>query len=270
MSPNSPIEAFLRPDSADAKAQLVMLEPYQRGKIPVVFVHGIASDPTTWLTMFNTLRSQEWFRERYQAWAFRYPSGIPFLATAATLRRELDAAVALSPGAADDPAAQQMVLIGHSMGGLVSKLQVTESGTELWDLVADRPLDAINADEADRERLREVFFFAPLPFVREVIFIGTPFNGSSMASRGVGRLSSWAVVTSTDADERHRRIVRDNPGVFDPWLARKVPTSVDLLRPDHPLLEAMKCLDGRARRATALDHRRCGLRRGCAGRATAW
>lgn len=242
VAPNSPITAFLRPESPDATAQLVMLEPYQPGKIPVVFVHGLASDPTTWLTTHNSLRAQAWFRERYQVWAFRYPTGMPFLKSAATLRRELQAALSLAPGGVDDPAARQMVLIGHSMGGLVSKLQVTDSGTELWDLVADRPLEAINADEADRERLRETFFFTPQPYVRKVIFIGTPHRGSSFAADAVGRVSSWAAKLTTEADARHRRLVADNPGVFNPWIVRKVPTSVDLLRPNHPLLQAIEKL----------------------------
>jgi pimeloyl-ACP methyl ester carboxylesterase len=242
IDPNKPIEAYLRPDGPAAKTQLLMIEPYQCGKIPVVFVHGLASDPTTWLTQIHALRAQPWFRERYQAWLFRYPTGIPFLTSAATLRRELDAAVTLLPGAANDPAVHQMVLIGHSMGGLVSKLQVAESGTDLWDVASNRPLDEINAEPADRERLREVFFFAPLPFVRKVIFIGTPHRGSSMASRTAGRVSSWLAEMSAQTDERHRRLAAANPGVFAPWIAKKIPTSVDLLEPEHPLLQAIEKL----------------------------
>ncbi|MBA4020370.1 MAG: hypothetical protein C0483_24680 [Pirellula sp.] len=242
IEPNRPVEAFLRPDSLEAKAQLVMIEPYQCGKIPIVFVHGLASDPTAWLTQIHALRAQPWFRRHYQAWTFRYPTGMPFLGGAAMLRSELQAAVALTPGAAEDPAAQQMVLVGHSMGGLVSKLQAAESGTALWDAAANCPLDAIRADAADRERLRELFFFAPLPFVRKVVFIGTPHRGSSIATQAVGRVSSWSAHISSQADARHRRLVADNPGVFAPWIARKVPTSVDLLEPDHPLLRAVEGL----------------------------
>ena len=241
-APNQPVREFLRPNAEQSAAQLVMLEPYQPGKIPLVFVHGLLSDPTTWITMGNALRAQDWFRERYQVWAFRYPTGMPFLVSAATLRRELQAAIATSPGAAEDPAAQQMVLIGHSMGGLVAKLQITESGNDLWNLVANRPLDQIQASDADRERMREVFFFTPQPFIRHVIFIGTPHRGSSLANRGIGRFASLAAKATTEADERHRRVIADNPGVFAPWISRGVPSSIDLLKPDHPLLVAMEHL----------------------------
>ncbi|HEY5312449.1 MAG TPA: alpha/beta fold hydrolase [Pirellulales bacterium] len=241
-SPSNPVVEYLRPDTDIAKAKLIMFEPYQRGKIPVVFVHGLISDPTTWVTMINQLNAQSWFRERYQIWAFSYPTGMPFLVSAATLRRELNAALAVSPGAADDPAANQMVLIGHSMGGLLLKLQVTESGSAIWDLAANRPLDELRASPADRERLREVFFFEPQPFVRQVIWIGTPHRGSTLARRGVGRIGSLLARPTSEADERHRRMVAENPGVFQSWIRRRVPTSPDLLEPDSPLLVAMEKL----------------------------
>ena len=95
----------------------------------------------------------------------------------------------------------------------MAKLQITESGTDLWNLVADLPLDQIQASPEDRERLREVFFFAPLPFVRKVIFIGTPHRGSTLARRGIGRIASCVARSPADTDERHRRVVAENPGV---------------------------------------------------------
>jgi pimeloyl-ACP methyl ester carboxylesterase len=237
--PYNPVEQFLNPNTQTSRPQLVMLAPYQCGKIPIVFVHGLLSDPATWMPMRNQLNAQSWFRERYQVWFFRYPTGIPFLVSAAALRRELNAALACCPGAGDDPAAQHMVLIGHSMGGLIAKLQVSDSGNDLWDLAANRPLDDLHADPADRERLREVFFFAPQPFVRRVVMIGTPHRGSTLATRGIGRIGSCLARPTTEADERQRRVVRENPGVFEPWISRRVPNSVDLLEPDSPLLAGM-------------------------------
>ncbi len=237
--PYNPVEQYLNPNVQTSRPQLVMLAPYQCGKIPVVFVHGLLSDPGTWMPMRNQLDAESWFRERYQVWFFRYPTGIPFLVSAAALRRELNAALACCPGAADDPAAQHMVVVGHSMGGLISKLQVSDSGNDIWNLAANRPLDEIRADPVDRERLREVFFFTPQPFVRRVVMIGTPHRGSTLARRGIGRIGSCLARPTTETDERQRRVVRENPGVFQPWISRRVPTSVDLLEPDSPLLAGM-------------------------------
>ncbi|MBS0210199.1 MAG: alpha/beta fold hydrolase [Planctomycetes bacterium] len=239
-SRNNPVQAFLRPDANDAEPQLVMLEPYQAGKIPVVFVHGLLSDPSTWIDLGNQLRAQAWFRERYQVWVFRYPTGAPFLVSAAALRRELNAALHSAPEAEGDLAGNFMVLVGHSMGGLVSKLQVTDSGNRLWELVANRPMDQLVASDADRNHLQQVFCFEPQPFVRHVVFIGTPHRGSTMARRGIGRLTSLVARESSEAKERQRRLMDDNPGAFKTALRMKIPTSVDLLEPSNPLLAAME------------------------------
>ncbi|MFN0053199.1 MAG: esterase/lipase family protein [Planctomycetales bacterium] len=229
--------SFFRPDD-DAEPQLIMMERYQPGKIPVVFVHGILSEPTTWFWLGNELRAAPWFRYRYQIWAFKYPTGRPFLASATDLRQELEAAVTTLPQGQHDPALSQMVLIGHSMGGLVSKLQVADSGTQLWDQVATRPFETLQAPEPERERIRDVFFFAPVPEVRRVIFIGTPHQGSSFASHLAGKVGSRLVSLSARKHAEHRQVIHDNPGLFV-RRHHRIPTSVDLLRPHHPLLTTL-------------------------------
>jgi len=233
------IDDFLRPNDSSDEMQLVMLEPYQRGKIPIVFVHGLLSQPQTWQPLGNDLRSQPWFRQRYQVWAFRYPTGQPFLNSALDLRHELAAIISSHAEACDDPAASQIVLVGHSMGGLVSKLQITSSGDALWRVAANRPLEMINADPADRLRLSELFFFEPNPRIKQVIFVGTPHLGASMARRATGRISSALVRPDAEVQARHDRLIENNPGVFNAGLQRRVPTSIDLLEPDNPLLDVM-------------------------------
>lgn len=113
-----------------------MLEPYQRNKIPVVFTHGLLSDPFTWAEMLNELRSRPGISERYQFWAYEYPTEQPFLASAANLRSQLKLLQqSLNPGQTDT-ALSQMVLVGHSMGGLIAKLQITQSQDLLWRTVS--------------------------------------------------------------------------------------------------------------------------------------
>jgi pimeloyl-ACP methyl ester carboxylesterase len=233
---------FLDPANVSPESLgLIFLEPYQPGKIPVVFVHGLISDPTTWLDLVNDLRARPEIAQNYQFWAFRYATGQAFLKSAAELRRDLDEAIRTCDPAGQDPALSQMVLIGHSMGGLVSKLQVTHSGMALWSVLSPCSPQTIRMDEATRRQVYERFFFEPQPFVSRVIFIGTPHGGSSFASRFAGRIGSMLVNEPEEDSRRLRQLQRDNEGSLTA-LARRLPTSVDMLQPDMPALEAIQTL----------------------------
>ena len=129
---NAGIEDFLDPADNDAAASLRMIEPYQPGKIPVVLVHGLASSPVTWSDLENDLRAQPAIMARYQIWVFRYDTGDPFLTSAAELRRQLAALRQTYDPLRLDSSMSRMVMIGHSLGGLVTKLQVTNSTDVLW------------------------------------------------------------------------------------------------------------------------------------------
>jgi len=168
--------------------QLEFAEPYRQGRIPVVFVHGTASSPGRWADMLNVLSNTRLLRDRYQYWFFFYETGNPITYSAFKLRESLTRALqALDPDG-KDPALRQMVLIGHSQGGLLTKMTVIDSGTRLWDYFSRRPLEALHVSADTREVLRRTRFVTPLPFVREVIFISTPHRGSYVAG---WHLSHW-------------------------------------------------------------------------------
>jgi pimeloyl-ACP methyl ester carboxylesterase len=232
---------FLYPTRSKSDG-LYMIEPYQRGKIPVVFSHGLLSNPATWMDLANDLRSVPGFTDRYQVWAFRYATGSPFLEAAAILRRDLHSIVATADPDDQDPALHNMVLLGHSMGGLVSKLQVVNSGNRLWQAAASRPFEQIAVDNKTRTRLAEMFFFPPNPRVRRVIFIATPHQGSCWAQRPVGRFAACMVRPDPADVERHRQMIAANPGVFSAEIQSRIPTSIDMLEPDSAILHAIRCL----------------------------
>ena len=137
-----------------------------------------------------------------------------------------------------DPSMSRMVMVGHSLGGLVSKLQVTNSNEELWRSAARVPFDAIRTDPDSRMRLANSFFFTPSPDVSRVIFIATPHRGSVYARRCVGQISSALVKEPPDWKARHAQLIRDNPGAFYEEMSRGIPTSVDLLEPSSAILQA--------------------------------
>ncbi len=236
------LDNFLRPGSAGAGDGLFMIEPYQPGKIPVVFVHGLLSDPFTWVDLANELRARPDLNARFQWWGFRYATGEPFFTSAAVLRQQLVELRRKYDPAASDPALSQMVLIGHSMGGLVAKLQVTESEDRLWRAAARQPFATMVTTEETRQILAEAFFFQPSSAVKRVLFIGTPHRGSNWARRPAGRLGSALVKPSEEADQRLRQLQRDNPNLFRDELRDRFPTSIDLLEPQSPLLNATASL----------------------------
>ncbi len=236
---------FILPSNEADTSGLTMIEPYQPGKIPVIFVHGLLSDPTTWADLGNDMRSYQNIVERFQIWTFSYDTGGPFLAAAARLRQDLrDLRNTVDPEHCD-PALDHILLVGHSMGGLVAKLQVTYSGDILWSSIANRPLEAIVAPAEVTERLGDSFFFNPSPNISRVVYIGTPHRGSSLARRWIGRLGSSLVEEPRQEKALHRQLVSANPGVFSPEIRRRIPTSIDLLEPDNPLLNAMLYLPSR-------------------------
>lgn len=184
------ITGFLHGDTQIASDGLVMLQPYQPGRIPVVLVHGTASSPARWAEMLNEYRSDPYLRERYQFWLFMYTTGNPILFSASLLRESLVRTLAEIDPDGSDPALRRMVIVGHSQGGLLTKLQVVSSGTRFWDSISDRPFDSIDMKPETRELLSKAVFFEPLPFVERVVFISTPHRGSFLAGNFLGRLAS--------------------------------------------------------------------------------
>lgn len=233
---------FLNPDASESADGLRFVEPYQPGKIPIVFVHGLLSDPTTWFNTANDLRTERWFNDQYQIWAFRYASGKPFITSAMMLRKQLQQAVATLDPQGCDPALHKMVLVGHSMGGLIAKLQVTSSEDRIWRSFANIPFSELHAPERLRAELAERCFFEPLPFVSRVVFIATPHGGSSFATRGVGRVASSLVDPATANEALHDRLIAENPNVFTPQFERRIPTSIDMLEPEDPTLQVIRTL----------------------------
>lgn len=221
---------------------LFLIEPYQRGKIPVVFSHGLLSNPATWKDLANDLRATPGFADHYQIWGYRYATGGPFLYAAAKLRRDLKQIVATVDPEGQDRALQHMVLVGHSMGGLVSKLQVVNTRDTLWRAAANRSLDQIATGAKTRADLADLFFYEPNPGIRRIVFIATPHQGSPWASRPAGKLAGHMVRSDPADVARHRQLIDSNPGVFSEEIQGRIPTSIDMLKSDSRMLQAIRCL----------------------------
>lgn len=232
-------ENFFFPNRPEAAGQLTMSEPYQPGKIPVVFIHGLISSRTVWAEIYNELRASPELLERYQFWTFQYSTGAPFVRSAGELRAQLTALAEHYDPQGADSALRQTVLVGHSMGGLIARLLTAYSGEDVWNGVANLPLELVATDECTRGRLAQQLYFDPHPLVDRVVMIAAPHRGSALAGRALGRLGN----TLIDPDNPElEQLLADNQGGFKLDERGRLPTSIDLLDPDQPFLQLLSGL----------------------------
>jgi pimeloyl-ACP methyl ester carboxylesterase len=169
------------------RTSLAFAQPYRPGRIPVVFVHGTASSPGRWADMLNVLSNAPNLAGRYQYWFFFYETGNPIPYSAMRLRESLEETVHRLDPEGKDLALHQMVVIGHSQGGLLTKMTAIDSGTKIWDAFARKPLDQMKVSSETRDLLQRAMFVKPLPFVRRVIFISTPHRGAYAAGWSIAQ-----------------------------------------------------------------------------------
>ncbi len=236
------LKNFINSESTSVTSRLYSLEPYQPNKIPIVFVHGLLSDPFTWVEMVNELQATEGVIENFQFWFFEYPTGQPFLTSAKDLREQMAETFHRLDPQGIDVAMSNSILVGHSMGGLIAKLLVSSSGDQLWSAVANRPIEQVAMSEEFRAAATQAFFFNSSDYVSRVVYIATPHRGSVYARRMIGRLGSTLVSEPFEKRTQHRQLIDCNPGVFTRELTRGIPTSIDLLEPNSQLLSAMATL----------------------------
>lgn len=228
--------------TAGAPDQLLFLRPYRHGKIPLVLVHGTFSSPATWAQVVNELENDPIVSSRYQIWLFIYNSGNPIAYSSGILARALRDVVHELDPEGRDPALQQMVVVGHSQGGLLTKATTVRSGDAFWSRVSARPFGEIEMDPKLRELARQSMFYEPVPSVKRVVFMSTPHGGSYLSdfapAAWVSRLvklpltvTRFALNLADQSDDAELKKRLAHP-----------PTSLDNMRAGNPFLETLRTL----------------------------
>jgi pimeloyl-ACP methyl ester carboxylesterase len=224
---------LLRPEKYADTARLIRLQPFDLQRTPVIFVHGLQDTPVSFVPMVNALRKDLEIQRRYQFWVFSYPSGYPYPYSAALLRRELNGISKTFPNR------KPIILVGHSMGGMICRLMVTDSGDKIWrDLFGKSPAETPVTGRT-RELLQEALVFNHRPEVKRVIFISTPHRGAGLASGWIGRTARRLVKAPAflaDARDEVVAIAQDDKAKRE---FQDIPNSIDTLSPSNRFVQKM-------------------------------
>lgn len=231
--------AFIRPDRAKAVSGLYMVQPYDPDRIPVLMVHGIWSSPMTWMEMFNDLQADPEIRRRYQFWFYLYPTGEPLAFAAADLRDELRRVREDCDPDHSNRRLDQMVIVGHSMGGLISHLLTIDSDDRLWNAVSRVNLEQLRAQPEQKQEIRRVFFFESHPAVSRIVTIASPYNGSRYSNALTRWLGSSLVWLPSRTMQLSRLVLEhNNPGIMERILPQS--TSLDSLADKSAVLTLIR------------------------------
>jgi len=236
---DSELAGFLRAGRSIFGDGLIMMHPYRRGRVPVILVHGTASSPARWAEIVNEVQNDPVLRTKIQVWLFMYNTSNPVLLSADRLRTALQTVITDLDPDGQDPALRRMVVMGHSQGGMLTRLMVTDSGNRFWANASSVPLEDLKMTPETRELLQHAMFFKPVPSVKRVVFLATPHQGSfrvtSLVLSAVRRLITLPATLMKD----FRDILQRNPDLAAHLASRHLPTAVDNMKPGHPFVRTL-------------------------------
>ncbi len=230
------LREMFRPDLFENSAKLVRLEPYSPKKIPVLLVHGLSNSPAIFSPLIGFLRSDPKIRRNYQFWVFGYPTGLPYPMSAAILRYQLEKMKRLYPDHKD------IVVIGHSMGGMITRLLLTDSGTKIWNTFFDRSPDQIPFSKEARNLMTRSLIFKSENEISRMVFLSASHRGSDMATGFMGRLGAMLVgnpISQSRVNKEVYSFVRPDVRVGG---RHRLPNSIDMLDPNNRFLAAVDAL----------------------------
>lgn len=168
---------------------IYMMQPYDPNRRILVLLHGLASSPEAWINMANEILGDETLRQNYQIWQVYYPTNAPIALNHAQIRETLLETLQQFDPKQQHFASQNLVLVGHSMGGVLARLMVSASGDTLWQEIVERYQLNEKRQQRARKALQPYVWFDPMPQVRRAVFIAAPHQGTPMAEQ---RLARWS------------------------------------------------------------------------------
>lgn len=213
-----------------AQIGLYFLQPYDPDRIPLVFVHGLFSTPWTWVHTINGLQADPEIRKHYQFSVFAYPTGYPILYSALRLRQELARVDQAYPNH------KPYVVVGHSMGGMLTHDQVVTLTQDMWEKALGQTAKNIFAENSSDSLAVRATTFRANPRIKRVVFICTPHRGSDMASGGLGKFAISIISLPGQLTSIMKDALSGQDLVQLTGSTKRLPNSVWGLKPSNPAL----------------------------------
>jgi pimeloyl-ACP methyl ester carboxylesterase len=221
------LERMLFPEKYAETAQLARLEPYNPNKAVVLVIHGLMDSPSTWAPMIIKLRSDPEIRRNYQFWFYSYPSGYPYPYSASILREKMDDVEHRYP------THWPMVVIGHSMGGCISRLLMTDTGDNLWKLLFNKTPAETKFPASSKKIYTDAMIFKHRPEIGRAIFIAAPLKGSEIATISIGRIGSMLISTPRQLLLAGNDALKITAFQANDLKLKRAPNSIDTLSPQN-------------------------------------
>jgi pimeloyl-ACP methyl ester carboxylesterase len=206
-------------------------------------VHGLQSTAVSLYNLVNDLSADPVLHARYQIWVYHYPTGNPVLQNAAVLRRILKETLHKIDPKGTDFATNQLVVLGHSMGGIMTHTLLSDSGYSIWDSVISVRPETFSCDSKTRSVVDALFLFEREKRVRRAILIAVPHRGSPIADNWIGSLGQSLYRADREVREALRSVLENHLDQINPYIVRLVKegklSSIRTLSASTPTLMAL-------------------------------
>jgi triacylglycerol esterase/lipase EstA (alpha/beta hydrolase family) len=242
----SGFRGMLNSSAIPRREKLYLMQRYDPKRIPLLMVHGLQSTPVSFANLVNDLSADRLLHARYQIWHYHYPTGTPVLQNAAVLRRILKQTLSEIDPKGEDFATSNLVVLGHSMGGIMTHTLISDSGYNLWDKVISVRPETFSCDPKTSSLVNAIFLFEREKRVRRAILIAVPHRGSAIADNWIGDLGQSLYRADSELQEAFRSLVENHRDQINPFMIRLVKegklSSIRTLSANSPALMALAAI----------------------------
>ena len=242
----SGFRGMLDSSAIQRREKLYLMQRYDPNRIPLLMVHGLQSTPVSFANLVNDLSADPVLHARYQIWHYHYPTGTPVLQNAAVLRRVLKQTLNEIDPQGGDFASNHLVVLGHSMGGVMTHTLISDSGYKLWDRVISVRPERFSCDPKTSSVVNAIFLFERENRVRRAILISVPHRGSPIADNWIGSLGQSLYRADKELQEAFRSLVENHRDQINPFIIRLAKegklSSIRTLSANSPALMALAAI----------------------------